>query len=181
MKKLARLPLLFLFLASVALPAAARRDPLNNAEIDELRDAAQEPAQRIPLFVKFIRVRMVSLEQLSDDPRIIGGRAAQIHDLLEDIDTLVLEMDDNIDQYAKLNADLRKALPVVIQMDTELQAKLKDMKARKVDPGEQAGSKGDLKSYRFALDNALESATSSLENAQELLQEQQVAFQKKKK
>jgi hypothetical protein len=172
-----------LALALVALsatPALAKRDPLNNAEVDELRDAAQEPVKRIQLFVKFIRVRMTSLDQLSNDPRVVAQRAAQTHDLLEDLDSLLLEMDDNIDMYAKQNSDLRKALKPVIDMDTELQTKLKAMKAGHTHTENPADSNNDMKSYRFALDNALESATSSLENARDLLQEQEVAFQKKK-
>jgi len=38
--------------------AVPRHDPLTPAEIDQLRDTAQEPDQRLKLYVKFARARL---------------------------------------------------------------------------------------------------------------------------
>jgi hypothetical protein len=159
-------------LRPAALAQFSRRDPLNNAEIDELRDAAQDPALRIPLYVKFIRKRATSLQELCSDPRYSEGRASRLHDLLDDIDELVQEMDDNIGIYDHQGADMRKALHEVIGMDSDLQKQLQAM-AR---PDSAEG-----KSYDFALHNATESVDASLDNARQLSLKQEEAFKNKKK
>jgi hypothetical protein len=146
-------------------PAAAQRVPLNNAEVDELRDAAQDPEKRIPLYVKHIKARVATLEELRNDPRFDAHRAARIHDLLEEIDNLADELDDNIGVYAKRRFDLRKPLKEVISMAEELTPKLRAMKEK--DTAEQA------RSYGFALDNAIDSLQANLDGARQLLQEQE--------
>ncbi|MFB3815225.1 MAG: hypothetical protein ACE14L_14050 [Terriglobales bacterium] len=155
-----------------AATTAARRDPLNQAEVNQLRDAAQEPDKRLLLFVKFIRARMDALEKTHSDPRIMAGRWQQVHDLLEDLDALVQEMDDNVEEYAKRRYDIRKPLVKVIELDGELQSKLRAIK-------EAAGA--EMKDYAFALENAIESVNSSLDSARQVAQEQEAAVEAAKK
>src|SRR5215470_13175272 len=91
--------LLLIFAATFAA-AGRRRDPLTNSEVDQLREAAQTPEQRIHLYVKFTRARMTAIEQLRGDPKLAEGRGQRIHDLLEDLATLLNEIGDNLDNYA---------------------------------------------------------------------------------
>ncbi|MFI5096227.1 MAG: hypothetical protein ACHQIK_22640, partial [Candidatus Acidiferrales bacterium] len=49
--------------------AQRRHDPLNPLEIDQLRDAMLDPAERLKLYVKFSRDRMTKLEQMRSDPK----------------------------------------------------------------------------------------------------------------
>ncbi len=181
MRSVVLLSLVLLGLLVAGARASARRDPLNANEVQQLRDSAQEPEKRLGLYVKFIRDRAAALEQMHSDPRFTEGRSGQIHDLLEDIDTLVQEMDDNIDQYAARRNDIRKPLKQVIELDSDLQLKLRAIKQGGATP-QQTSS---LKDYVFALDNALDSVNASLDNARQVMQQQeadiQAAKQEKKK
>jgi hypothetical protein len=173
MKRLAQISVAVASLAFCVMPLWARRDPLAVPEVDQLREVAQEPEKRIPLYVKFIRVRATNLEQLSTDPRFTADRGSQIHDLIEDVDTLVQEMDDNIDVYVERHFDLRKPLKDVIELDNELQGKLRTMK--------QSANPEQVKTYGFALDNAIDSVNGSLDGARKLMQDQEVEFKNAKK
>jgi hypothetical protein len=172
MKPAVLLSLLLPLLALTAGSAWGRRDPLNTAEIAELREVAQQPDKRLPLYVKFIRERVESLQQLHSDPRFAPGREMRIHDLLEEVDSLLQELDDNINAYVRQEMDVRKPLKAVIEMDGELQRKLRAMKQHSPPEG--------LKIYGLALDFATDSATESLDNAQRLAQAQEEAVKKPK-
>jgi len=172
--KAARSLLILLAACLLALPAAAdHRDPLNPAEADQLRDAAQDPTKRVGLYVKFLHARATQLEQLASDPRFTADRNGQIHDQLEDITTLVDEMDGNIDQFAE-KFDIRKTLKDVIALDTELEARLRRLK-----PPAKDGPAGAI-DYAFALTNALEAAQGSLDHARTTLADQEDRVKHKK-
>ena len=158
------------------LPAQRRRDPLNAKETDELRATAPEPEKRLKLFVKFAKTRMATLEQLRSDPRFALDRGPQMHDLIEDFGNIVDEMDRNIDSYAGKN-DIRKPLGEVIQAESDWQLKLRAMKDSLSDPAYSA----EARDYKFVIDDAIEIVNMSLDNARQLLQEQNERFSKKKK
>ena len=115
----------------VVSPAAAQNnkvghDPLTPAEVDQLRDTAVEPNQRLKLYVQFARVRMTSIDQLLADPKA-KDRAGQLHDLLQDFATLSDEIADNVDMYHTQHWDIRKSLKLVIEGDSEFQLKLRKL------------------------------------------------------
>ncbi len=168
MKTTLRLALVVVLLLTVAA-AQRRRDPLTSIEADQVRDAADEPLRRLPLFVKFTQMRMEALDQLRANPKAGADRGQQIHDLLEDVTTLIDELNDNIDDYDARARDLRKPLKQVITVATEFQAKLKGLKgATATDPRAARESKD----YAFALENAIDAANSLLDNAQKTLADQ---------
>src|SRR5690349_24279094 len=99
-----------------ALPIRAQlhdRDPLTEKEVDQLRETAIEPEKRLKLMVEFTKARMAAIEQVRSDPKMAKERGQKIHDLLEDIASLVDEVDDNIENYNERSADLRKPLKQV--------------------------------------------------------------------
>src|SRR5918996_112423 len=96
--------LLFVLIILCAVPALAKRDPLNKKEVEELRNVTQEPEKRIALLVKFARARMLAIQQVQADPKI-ADRPQQIHDLLEDFNALQDELDDNLDMYTRHKDD----------------------------------------------------------------------------
>ena len=172
--KLCRIVLAAWVLAvSLPAPAQQHRDPLTPPEIDQIRDASWEPRQRLTLYVQFARARLVKLEQMRSDPKT-QNRAQQTHDLLDDFQLLYDELNDNIDTYVDRKDDIRKPLKVVIDADTEFQAKLRALKdAANVKPQE-------YQQYEFVLTGALDSVDSSSADHRTLLDEQEEAAKHKK-
>jgi hypothetical protein len=167
----ALLVLLVLFTLSFAW--GRRRDPLNQLEIDQLREAAQEPEARLKLLVQFARARLASLDQVRSDSKTAGDRPRQVHDLLDDFVIIYDELSDNIQTYLERQADLRKPLKVIIEADGEFQAKLAALK--------DAAPPEEIREYEFVLTSALEAVASGLEDHQKLLAEQIAAAKEKKK
>ena len=160
----------------LAFPAGAekRRDPLNQIEIDQLRDAAQEPLERLKLYVEFARARLVALDKIRNDPKVTD-RGQQTHDGLQDFLDVFDELNDNVDTFADRKEDLRKALKVVIEGDSEFQSKLRALQ-------DAAGTTPDEgKAYGFLLSNAIETVDSSVEDHRQLLASQEEAAKHKKK
>ena len=169
----------------LVIPLAAQlggREPLDETEINKLREVAQEPDKRLKLMVEFARARLATIDQLRGDPRSVAGRGPRVHDLLEDFTRLVDEIGDNIDDYAARKYDLRKALKMVIDGDTEFQRKLQTLQEQAAGAGAKAGTEtGDCS---FVLQNAAEAVNLSLEDSRKLLAEQATTFKdeiKKKK
>jgi len=168
-----------LILASTSFASASRRhDPLTEKEVDEVREAAQDANQRFKLYIKFTQARFLALEQMRVDPNLAAGRGPRLHDLLEDIASLVSEVNDNVDAYSKQNADLRKPLGLLIPAVSDWQLRLRTLKdATSSDPQIQRESKD----FYFALDGAIDAVNSLAENARDTLSEQNEAHSKKKK
>jgi len=84
------------------------------------------------------------------------------------------ELNDNIDTYVDRKDDIRKPLKIIIEADTEFQAKLRALKdAAGVAPEE-------AHAYEFVLTNLLETLDASTEEHRKLLAEQDEAAKHKK-
>jgi hypothetical protein len=150
-----------LLVASAA--AQRRRDPLTEPEIEQLRDTAVEPNQRLKLYIKFARERLVALEQMRSNSKVTN-RGQETHDRLRD---------DNVDTYADRKDDIRKALKEVIEADTEFQAKLRALK------DSAAANQSEVSHYQFVLSDAIDDLDSSAADHRKLLAEQEVAAKHK--
>src|SRR5579872_3246511 len=170
--KLASCLLALLLLTSVW--AQRRHDPLNPLEQDQLRDAAQEPADRLKLYIQFSRARLSSLEQMRADPKVTD-RGQQTRDRLQDFLDVYDELNDNIDTFVERKADLRKPLKAIIDADTEFQAKLRALKSS------ADAKKEEARQYDFLLTSVVETVDSSVQDHRQLLNEQEEAFKHKKK
>ncbi len=153
-----------LFLLTTPMWAQRRHDPLNDKEIDQLRETAQEPDQRMKLYVGFAKARMEMIEHMRTDPKLMGENYSEMRGLLEDLATLVDETDDNLDQYNSRSDDLRKPLKLIVQMDSEFQVKLEELK--------RTSTPEQLRSYGFALESAMDSVNESADSARAMLQDQ---------
>jgi hypothetical protein len=162
-----------LLLSCGAILAQSGRDPLTQAEIDQIRDASWEPNQRLTLYVGFARARLVKLEQVRSDAKT-KDRAQQTHDLLDDFQALYDELNDNIETYVDRNDDIRKPLKGIIVADTEFQAKLRALKEAADVP------RSEYSVYEFVLSNALDTVDSSTEDHRKLLDDQDEAAKHKK-
>jgi hypothetical protein len=150
-----------------------RHEPLNPLEIDQLRDSAMEPDVRLKLYTQFARTRLVSLEQIRNDPKATD-RGQQTHDRLQEFVDIYDELNENIENFINRKEDLRRPLRSVIEADNEFQAKLLALKS--------AGDTGpkEADQYRFLLDNALEAVGSGVEDHRQQLAEQEAAKHRKK-
>ncbi len=164
------------WLLCVPLPAQQQqRDPLNDLESDQLREAAQEPYKRLKLMIKFTSERLDTAEatQKQTEPR---GRGQRIHDSLEDFRSLVDELDDNVDDFVQKQQDLRKALNEIISAEEDFNKRLKGLQERGQDPKLTE----EYKQYSFALQDAQEAVNLSLEDAKKTLEQEAGAAEKKK-
>jgi hypothetical protein len=154
--------------------AQRRHDPLNPIEADQLRDAAQDPTERLKLYIQFARTRLTALEQMRADPKVTD-RAQQTRDGLQNFLDVYDEMNDNLDTFVDRKADLRKPLKAVIEADTEFQAKLRALKSS------ADASKDEVKQYDFLLTSVLDTVDGSVQDHRTLLNEQEEAAKHKKK
>ncbi len=166
------LGLCFLLAVALCQSVAQRRDPLNEKEVDEMRESADSPNKRLELMVKFARERINSIDQLRADAKTAKDRPMQIHDLLEDFTSILDEISDNLDMYASHKADMRKGLGLLVEASSEWQLKLRQLKEQS--PPEE------LDRYSFALANASDAVHDGADDARKELQEQnQLAKEKK--
>ena len=159
-----------------AAPGVAQRhrDPFTQAEIDQIRDSSWEPQLRLGLYMKFARARLVAMEEMRADSKT-KNRAQQTHDKLDDFLLIYDELNDNIDTYVDRKNDIRKPLKLVIDADTEFQAKLRALKdAAEVSPEE-------FKQYEFVLSNALDTVDSTAEDHKQTLADQEEAAKHRKR
>ena len=158
--------LVILLAATFVLPAFAQRhrDPLNDKEVDELREAAQDPPKRMKLLISFVKARMEAIEHMRSDPKVAGENGAGIQKLLADVAALMDELDDNLDMYNQRTEDLRKPLKTIIEMDSDLQLKLRAIK--------ETATPEDLRNYGVALEDATDSVNESADSARSMLADQ---------
>lgn len=168
------LTLALLSSVSSRLHAQPHRDPLNQLEIDQLRDAMLDPDARLKLYVQFSRDRMTKLEQMRSDPKATE-RGRQTHDMLDDFLAIYNELDDNIDMYVGRKDDIRKPMKLVIEADTEFQSKLRALK-------DSANTNADeAKQYEFLMTDALDTVDSSADDHRKTLTEVEEYMKRKKK
>jgi hypothetical protein len=163
-----------LLLAGGLVAGAQRhREPLTQQEIDQIRDASWEPKQRLTLYVQFTRARLVKLEEMRSDPKT-KDRPRQTHNMLDDFLLLYEELNDNIDTYVDRKDDIRKPLKIVIDADSEFQAKLRALKDAADVPAEES------RQYEFVLTDILETVDTSAQDHRKLLVDQEDAAKHKK-
>jgi hypothetical protein len=172
--------LLLVLLLGVAA-SARRRDPLTEAESDQLREVAQEPYQRLKLLVKFTEARLVAIDQVRVDPKLSKERGKQIHDLLEDFTSLMDEINDNLDQYEARPLDkdqtkqYHKGLKELIEADERFDLKLRTLQsAAQTDPE----TRKELPDFRFVLQDAQEALKSNADMAREYIETSHVEKKK---
>src|SRR6478735_9316220 len=171
-----KLALSVFLLTASALSCAAqqhRRDPLSELEIDQLRDAAQEPEARLKLYIAFARARLEKLQQIRSDPKITD-KDQQIRAALQDFTEIYDELDENVDTFADRGDDLRKAIKPVIEADTEFGSRLRAFKLS------LESSRDEAEKYDFLLGTAMEAVDSAAKDHRDLLAEQDAKFKNKK-
>ncbi len=150
-------------LAAFAFPlhSQIRESALSEAEIDQVRNARYVPSDCILLFVKFLDTRTKAIQDLYAKPRR-PGREQDTHDLLVQFTSIADELADNLDDYGPRHADLRKALPKIVEATDRWASALK--------------SPPEDETYGIARKIALESIRDLRESSNQLIGEQAAWF-----
>jgi hypothetical protein len=100
------------FLLAVPLLTLAQkeqRQPLTEAQIDQIREAGIYPDDRIKLYTKFLDQHVETIRGLT--PRgHSSARTKRVDNELQDLTALMDELGSNLDQYGERKADMRKSL-----------------------------------------------------------------------
>lgn len=156
---------LLLLLGVLLLPSFARAQdangPLSDAEIEQLREAAYQPVDRIAVFIKLLDARATSIQSLVAKPRR-PGREEDLHELLQQFASIMDELNDNLDDYGAKHRDLRKQLPKLLQATDRWSTALR--------------SPADAEVYKVARSLALEGTKDAHAEAARLVEEQKTWF-----
>jgi hypothetical protein len=136
-------------------PGLAQRDFLTTEEADLVR-LAQDPNERLKLYVQFARQRLELIRQLLERDK--PGRAGLVHDLLEDYSNIIDAIDTVADDALARKLEINLGMEAVAAGEKEMLAVLEKI---------ASGSPKDLARFEFALEQALETTRDSLELAEE--------------
>src|SRR5580704_4196334 len=153
--------LAFLCLAPRLYAQQDKDTALSEKEIEQLRDSAYFPADRVIVFIKFLDQRSKAIQDLFAHPRK-SGREQDTHDLMEEFTSVADELDDNLDDYGTRHRDIRKSLPKLVEA-TERWAT-----ALKTPPDDSA--------YSVSRKLALESIRDIREEVTQLIEDQRTWF-----
>ena len=141
--------LLLLFVASFCL--AQDRDFLSPNEVAQIREA-QDPNDRLKLYVHFAKMRMDLIEQYLAKEK--AGRSIFIHDNLEDYSRIIEAIDSVADDALRHNRPIDQGMLLVLDAEKEFLDKL--TKIQDADPK-------DLDRYKFVLTEAIDTTSDSHE------------------
>lgn len=101
-----------LFCLLLAAPIAAqkeKRDPLTDAQADQIAEAGIDSVARVGLYVKFLNERSDTIKGLINRAKS-PARSHRIDDELQDFSALIDELGDNLDIFSERKADIRNAI-----------------------------------------------------------------------
>src|SRR5437879_2022446 len=133
------------------LLAQGQRDFLSESEVEKVREA-QEPNERLKLYVLFARQRMDQVQQqLAKDKK---GRSLEIRSLLEDYEKIIDAIDRVSDDALKRKTDITLGLSLVRDAERKFSGQLEKM---------QSSAPRDLDMYSIELKEAIATTADSLE------------------
>ncbi len=136
-------------LCAGALACAQDHDFLTPDEVDQVREA-QEPNDRLLLYVQFARQRMDLLQQYLAKEK--AGRSIFIHNTLEDYSQIIEAIDSVSDDALLHHRPVDKGMMAVISAEKDFLAQLN--KIQDSDPK-------DLDRYKFVLTQAIDTTSDS--------------------
>jgi len=95
--------------AAISSAQKEKREPLTEAQIDQIREAGIFPDERVSLYTKFINEHAETIKGLTSRAKS-AGRVQRLDGELQDLTALMDELGDNLDVYSDRKADIRKAL-----------------------------------------------------------------------
>ena len=157
-------PLILLVFFSLTVSALAQRrdgSTLSEAEVEQLRDSAYVPSDRIVVFVRILDTRLHALQELLGKPRR-PGREDDLHELMEQFSAISDELNDNLDDYETRHRDIRRPLPKLLEATERWSSGLRSLP--------------DGESYNLSRKLALQSIRDVREESTKLIEEQRSYF-----
>ena len=130
---------------------ASTRDFLTGDEVDRIR-LVQEPNERLKLYIEFAKMRVDMLQSFFDKEKV--GRSALIHDTLEDFTKIIEAIDAVADDALKRKVAIDVGIAAVAAAEKDMLESLRKM---------QEAQPKDMARYKFALEQAIETAEDSHE------------------
>jgi len=156
--------LAIVLLALVSIPALAqkeKREPLTEAQIEDIREAGVDPNLRIALYTKYANEHADVIKGLINRGKS-RDRVKRIDDELQDFTALMDEMASNLDQYSDRHSDIRKPLKALTEATPRWMSILRAV------PGEPG--------FDLSRKEAIESGDELSEQVKRLLSEQDAYF-----
>lgn len=141
------------------------KDPLTANQEEQVRAVADQPNERVKLYIKFIEERTDAIHHAVLRPAM-QHPGIVIRDHLEDFTRLLDELQDNLDAYDESHSDIRKSLKFLLEHAAKWPAILE----------EPTGSPD----YDFARKTAQDAVASTTQGATALLRSQEEYFSKHK-
>ncbi|MFB3779371.1 MAG: hypothetical protein ACE141_17265 [Bryobacteraceae bacterium] len=138
-----------------ATTAAAQRDFLTAAEIDQLREI-QDPDARLQLYSGFAAQRVSQLQQLVAKEKT--GRSRMIHEVLGEYTKIIEAIDTVSDDALRRRAPLDAGIKAVAEGHKRMLSSLEKIAESRPK---------DLEAYKFALEQAILATRDSLELAEQ--------------
>jgi hypothetical protein len=137
------------------------KDPLSQAESDQIAELRDQPVARVKLYQKFIEQRINAIKDIGTNPKA-SDLKNQLRDRLEEFTRLSDELADNLDTFDDAHADIRKALKDLVPASAKWPDILKQATA---DPA-----------YDFSRKTALDAAESISDQSKQMLDSQTKYF-----
>jgi hypothetical protein len=137
----------------LALPAFAQKDFLTDTEIDKVREA-QEPAERLKLYLSFAKQRLDQLQSITAKDR--PGRSGEVRQLLEDYSSIIDAIDTVSTDALGRKADMTAGPALITDGEKKFLAQLQKL---------QDTAPRDLDMYEFTLKEAIATTSDSIDLA----------------
>ncbi len=138
-----------------------QRDPLSEAQIEQIREAGIDPPERVKLYTKFVDEHVETIKGLAKRAHS-AARARRLDDELQDVTALMDELGSNLDVYSERKADIRRTLKPLTEATQRWMATLRALVA---EPG-----------FELSRKEAIESGQDLTDQAASLLTEQTAYF-----